>query len=189
MIGSAGEIARPTNQGKRVIYPQTPRGAHPCREACMPPLQTPGTAYTNPKTFPQSEHPRAATMRPVPICPTMPFLRRDGVRSMRRGGIYAARERYGTDHSWFAWCVTHIVGRGLDPPHIRGGRERPPYKPGETGNEPGTPRGAHPCREACMPPLQMRVTAYTPQKRYPVATAHGPQPCGPYHARYTPCKP
>ena len=102
MIGSAGEIARPTNQGKRVIYPQTPRGAHPCREACMPPLQTPGTAYTNPKTFPQSEHPRAATMRPVPICPTMPFLRRDGVRSMRRGGIYAARERYGTDHSWFA---------------------------------------------------------------------------------------
>ena len=31
----------------------------------MPPLQTPGTAYTNPKTFPQGSRPRAAYMRPL----------------------------------------------------------------------------------------------------------------------------
>ena len=32
---------------ERPCFPQTPREAHPCREACMPPLQTPGSAYTN----------------------------------------------------------------------------------------------------------------------------------------------
>ena len=34
---------------ERAVFPGTPRGEHPCREAYMPPLQTPGTAYTNPK--------------------------------------------------------------------------------------------------------------------------------------------
>ena len=35
-----------------------------------------------------------------------------------------------------------------------GGVKTPPYRPAQTGNEPRTPRGAHPCREAYMPPLQ-----------------------------------
>ena len=39
--------ARPTERRRRSYFPQPPRGAHPCREACMPPLQTPGSAYTN----------------------------------------------------------------------------------------------------------------------------------------------
>ena len=32
----------------------------------------------------------------------------------------------------------------------------PPYRAGQTGSKPGTPRGAYPCREAYMPPLRMR---------------------------------
>ena len=46
---AAGVNARPTNRREQAIFPQTPRVEHPCREACMPPLQTPGTAYTNQK--------------------------------------------------------------------------------------------------------------------------------------------
>ena len=37
--GSAGVNARPTERRKRPCFPRTPRGTHPCREACMPPLQ------------------------------------------------------------------------------------------------------------------------------------------------------
>ena len=37
---AAGSRPRPTERGKRSIFPQTPRGEHPCREAYMPPLQT-----------------------------------------------------------------------------------------------------------------------------------------------------
>ena len=44
----------------------------------------------------------------VPVCPTIPPLGRDRVRSMRRGGIYAARKTvrvagvYGLPVVWFA---------------------------------------------------------------------------------------
>ena len=37
----------------------------------------------------------AACMRPVPVCPTIPFLHCDGAGSMRRGGIYAPAKWYG----------------------------------------------------------------------------------------------
>ena len=39
-------------RGKRPVIPQTPRGARPCREASMPPLQTPGIAYTTQNRLP-----------------------------------------------------------------------------------------------------------------------------------------
>ena len=66
-----------------------------------------------------------------------------------------------------AWCLPRIVGRGLGPaaPMIFlnfimcGGRNRPPYRARGMGNQPKTPRGAHPCREAYMPPLQTPGTA------------------------------
>ena len=35
--GTAGSRPRPTERGKRAVIPQPLRGAHPCREACMPP--------------------------------------------------------------------------------------------------------------------------------------------------------
>ena len=47
---AAGSRPRPTERGKRSIFPQTPRGEHPCREAYMPPLQTPGIASMIPGT-------------------------------------------------------------------------------------------------------------------------------------------
>ena len=68
-----------------------------------------------------------------------------------------------------------------------GGRERPPYRPAETGNEPGTPRGAHPCREAYMPPLQIgcthlrgkrRTTPQTPTGRIHAAPTNRPGTAG-----------
>ena len=46
---TAGSRPRPTERRERAVFPGTPRGEHPCREACMPPLQTPGTAYANQK--------------------------------------------------------------------------------------------------------------------------------------------
>ena len=55
----------PYKPGQTGNEPGTPRGSDPCREAYMPPLQTPGIAYTNPKTSPQGERPRAACMRPL----------------------------------------------------------------------------------------------------------------------------
>ena len=101
-----------------------------------------------------------------------------------------------------ARCLFCIVGRGLDlrpkgrrcaavglrnapagadpAAHWFGGRERPPYRAAETGNEPGTPRGAHPCREAYMPPLQTRQPRTRAQKRCHRANVHGPHTCGPY---------
>ena len=63
---------------------------------------------------------------------------------------------------------------------VRGGVKTPPYRARETGNEPGTPRGAHPCREAYMPPLQTPGTAYTNQIRFHRANVRGPHACGPY---------
>ena len=40
---AAGSRPRPTNRGKRPYFPRTPRGAHPCRAACMPPLRMRGS--------------------------------------------------------------------------------------------------------------------------------------------------
>ena len=135
----------------------------------------------------------------VAVCPAVPFLRYDRVRSMRRGGIEAARRNTAAlDVAGAARCLFCIVGRGLDlrpkgrrcaavglrnapagadpAAHWFGGRERPPYRARETGNEPGTPRGAHPCREAYMPPLQTPGTAYTNPKRCNKADACGRSP-------------
>ena len=36
---AAGSRPRPTGQNKQAIFPQPPRGANPCRAACMPPLR------------------------------------------------------------------------------------------------------------------------------------------------------
>ena len=41
---AAGSRPRPTERRNRSGFPQTPRGINPRREACMPPLQTPGIA-------------------------------------------------------------------------------------------------------------------------------------------------
>ena len=46
---TAGSRPRPTERRERAVFPGTPRREHPCREAYMPPLQTPGTAYANQK--------------------------------------------------------------------------------------------------------------------------------------------
>ena len=54
----AGDFARRTDnffnfynvRRIRSCFPQTPRGEHPCREAYMPPLQTPGIASMIPGT-------------------------------------------------------------------------------------------------------------------------------------------
>ena len=64
IIGAAGEIARPTNRRKRLVSQQTPRGAHPCRAACMPPLRMRYTRLRR-KTLQQGERLRAACMRPL----------------------------------------------------------------------------------------------------------------------------
>ena len=71
------------------------------------------------------------------------------------GTAYTARSRS-------ARCLSRIVGAAYMPPAKRCPRR--PFmgcavfishcRARETGNEPGTPRRAHPCREACMPPLQ-----------------------------------
>ena len=50
---------------------------------------------------------------------------------------------------------SHVTRKRYHKADVRGGVKTPPYKPGQTGNEPGTPRGAHPCREAYMPPLRI----------------------------------
>ena len=96
------------------------------------------------------------------VCFTTPFFGCGGVRSMRRGGNHAARRNTAAlDVAGAARCLFCIVGRGLDlrpkgrrcaavglrnapagadpAAHWFGGRERPPYRAAETGNEPGTP--------------------------------------------------
>ena len=58
----------------------------------------------------------AACMRPVGDCLTIPSFDCDGVRSMRRGGIHAARETVRVlTGAGSPWCVSCLVGRGLDP--------------------------------------------------------------------------
>ena len=90
-----------------------------------------------------------------------------------------------------AWCLFCIVGRGLDPAApiifqilkiiMCGGRNRPPYKPGETVGfsanpaRPFTPAGRHICR-----PYKHPVSRTRTRKRYLVANGHGPHTCGPY---------
>ena len=142
-------------------------------------------------------------MRPVAVRLPIPFFGCGGVRSMRRGGNHSARRNTAAlDVAGAARCLFCIVGRGLDlrpkgrrcaavglrnapagadpAAHWFGGRERPPYRAQETGNEPGTPRGTHPCREACMPPLQIRVPRTRTQN---VATRQ--TPAGRMHAAPT----
>ena len=123
----------------------------------------------------------AACMRPVAVRLTIPFFGCGGVRSMRRGGIDAARRNTAAlDVAGAARCLFCIVGRGLDlrpkgrrcaavglrnapagadpAAHWFGGRERPPYRAQETGNEPGTPARRAPLPGGIyMPPLQIRV--------------------------------
>ena len=55
-----------------------------------------------------------------------------------------------------------------------GGRNRPPYRARGMGNQPKTPRGAHPCREAYMPPLQTPGIAYTTQKPFALRSRFWP---------------
>ena len=71
-----------------------------------------------------------------------------------RAGDFARRKLCGIAPARVVCCLFCFVGRGLDPAahyflkfQCRAG----------TGNQPGTPRGVHPCREAYMPPLQIRV--------------------------------
>ena len=61
--------------------------------------------------------------------------------------------------------------RGQDPALQTGGNGQFSRKPRAT---------VHPCREAYMPPLQIRVSPTRTQKRYLVANGHGPHACGPY---------
>ena len=171
-------------------FPRKPRAmAHPCREAYMPPLQTPGTAYTTQKPFalrsrfwpatafglcvgaayrpchiPIGRNGMECDLHAPPVAgPAWCIPRIVGAACMRPANI-AAPPIAGP-----AWCLPRIVGRGLGPaaPMIFlnfimcGGRNRPPYRAGQTGNQPQTPRGAHPCREACMPPLQTPDIAST----------------------------
>ena len=67
----------------------------------------------------------------------------------------------------------------------RGGVKTPPYRAGQTGNEPGTPRGVNPCRAAYMPPLQTSGIEYTSQKRCHKADARGGAKAPPYRAGQT----
>ena len=114
---AAGVNARPTMRRIRSCFPQTPRGEHPCREAYMPPLQTPGTAYTNPKNV---------AMRRTPT-----------------GRMHAApTDRPGTAGEWVKQVFTACrPRRGQDPALQSGGNGRFSREP-RAGH---TPAGRHVC--------------------------------------------
>ena len=117
----------------------------------------------------------------------VPFLGRDRVRSMRRGGIHAARKTmrsFGVAGA--AWRLLCLVGRAFTPAehykkflkNYRCGGVKTPLQCGVYGRVSRKPRVARtPCREACMPPLQIRV----PRTRTENAAAgqKGRCPCGP----------
>ena len=123
------------------------------------------------------------------VCFTIPFFGCDGVWSMRRGGIHAAREHCGhcplpgrllfvlpcragdfarrTDN----FFIFYNVRRGQDPALQSEGNGQP------TANlaRPFTPAGRHVCL-----PYKHPVSRTQTQKRHHRANGHGPHACGPY---------
>ena len=65
LYGRAGVNARPTNRGKREVFPRTPLNGTPLPGGIYASPTNKGIAYTNPKTLPYGERPRAAYMRPL----------------------------------------------------------------------------------------------------------------------------
>ena len=111
-------------------------------------------------------------MRPVGGCPTTTIFGCDRARSMRRGGIHAARQgcaprrvygKYGRS-PWF-------VGRAFTPAEpiifknfiMCGGVKTPPYKAKQTPRQPGNGQRRTVLRATCMRgPYKPRKTPYKP---------------------------
>ncbi len=137
-----GGVARPAagfqNRGQTGSQPGTPRGANAHGpHACGPQPYTQRTRFLVVTAF-----------GPCVGAATMPPAKRCGTARCRGGRAFALYCRAGP------WPRRTDIFSKNNFVIMCGGRKRPPYRARETGNEPGTSRGAHPCREAYMPPLQ-----------------------------------
>ena len=69
---------------------------------------------------------------------------------------------------------------GLQGPALSAEIKTPPYRGGETGNQPGTPRDRSPLPGGMYASPTNQGAAYASQKRCHEANRHGPHACGPY---------
>ena len=128
------------------------------------------------------------------VCLMIPFLCCDGVGSMRRGGIYAARKTVRALSIYGGTCrIFCIVGRAISPAahiikilknHRFGGVKTPPYKPGKMSVLPGNPAQGIPLPGGIYASPTNKVSVYTSRKPGNAVNVHGPHVCGPQTLRH-----